>query len=179
MLAEILSEWGVGAVLVSSLIGHSLDALRTGLPTAVCTHDYYPLWPILHADFGGTDADWSDDALRMALRQRDAHSPFQPRDAQHWIELRSAYVAALLGAHTTMVCPIAGIVANQQRIAPALAALGWRTIPHGFAGWPDAARSAVLQSLLIHFRISGPLSWKRSLFPPQPSEVSPSGRRTD
>src|SRR5687767_11997723 len=38
-LAEVVTTHGVGAVLVSSLIGHSLDVLDTGLPTAIVCHD--------------------------------------------------------------------------------------------------------------------------------------------
>ena len=139
VIAQVIRDWNVGAILVSSLIGHSLDALRTGLPTAVCTHDYYPLWPILHADFGDPQTVWNDAAVRAAMARHDPRSPLQLRDADHWIALRSAYVAALLVARATMVSPCASVAANQQRIAPPLAALDWRTIPHGVSGWPDAS----------------------------------------
>src|SRR6185295_5255166 len=40
-LRAIVSELGIDAVVVSSLIGHSLDALRAAVPTAVVLHDYY------------------------------------------------------------------------------------------------------------------------------------------
>src|SRR5688500_12294139 len=42
ILAQVLQAHRVGAVIVSSLIGHSLDALDTGLPTVVVAHDYFP-----------------------------------------------------------------------------------------------------------------------------------------
>jgi len=48
MLAQVIADWGVGAVLVSSVVGHSLDVLRTGLPTTWCAHDAFPFWPLLH-----------------------------------------------------------------------------------------------------------------------------------
>ena len=94
ILDDALSQWGIGAALVSSLIGHGIDALRTSLPPAVCTHDYYPLWPLLHADFSA-DADWSDAALRAALAKRDPESPFAIHDADHWIALRAGRDSAV------------------------------------------------------------------------------------
>ncbi len=138
ILAQVRSEWNVRAVLVSSLIGHSLDVLRTGLPTAVCAHDYYPLWPTLHADFDDAAADWSDEALRIAAPRQEPSSPLAPRESAHWIELRNAYVEALYAARATMVAPGAWVVANQRRISPKLEHLDWRVIAHGFAEWPNA-----------------------------------------
>jgi GT2 family glycosyltransferase len=142
MLGQIRSEWNVRAVLVSSLIGHSLDVLRTGLPTAVCAHDYYPLWPALHADFDDAAADWSDEALRVAAPRQDSHSPLAPRESAHWIELRNAYVEALYAARATMVAPGAWVVANQRRISPKLEHLDWRVIAHGFSEWPNSPPEA-------------------------------------
>ena len=147
ILGQIRSEWSVRALLVSSLIGHSLDVLRTGLPTAVCTHDYYPLWPALHADFDDAAADWSDEALRALATQRDASSPLAPRESGHWIDLRNAYVEALYAARATMVAPGAWVVANQRRIAPKLEHLDWRVIAHGFSGWPDTSTPAPADAL--------------------------------
>ena len=67
----MLLRYGVGQVLVSSLVGHGLEALRTGLPTALACHHSYPLWPILHADFGDARADFSPAALDAALGDID------------------------------------------------------------------------------------------------------------
>lgn len=132
ILSGLLADWNIGAVLVSSLIGHSLDALRTGLPTAVCTHDYYPLWPRLHARFGEPDARFDDDALAGALAE-PADTPFAERDPAYWHALRDAYAAALKAADAQMVAPTAGVRDNQCRMLPALDALHWSVVPHGAA----------------------------------------------
>lgn len=156
ILAGILADWNVGAVLVSSLIGHSLDALRTGLPTAVCTHDYYPLWPRLHARFGEPDARFDDDALVAALTE-PADSPFAERDPDDWRTLRTAYLDALARADAQLVAPTAGVRDNQCRMAPALAERRWTVIPHGASalaevGAPhdDGGRLRVLVPGRIH-----------------------------
>src|SRR4051812_22423661 len=51
-LDEIVATREVAGLVVSSLIGHSLDALDTGLPTLVVTHDYFPYCPAIHLFFG-------------------------------------------------------------------------------------------------------------------------------
>jgi GT2 family glycosyltransferase/glycosyltransferase involved in cell wall biosynthesis len=136
ILARVLRDYGVGAVLVSSLIGHSLDALRSGLPTAVVCHDYHPLWPRLHADFGDAQRDFTSAAIASALAATGADYEFAERRADAWQALRRGYVEALQQAAATLIAPSAGVMSNLQRIEPALAALAWRRIEHGFAPWP-------------------------------------------
>lgn len=136
VLDRVLRRYGVGQVLVSSLIGHGLDALRTGLPTALVCHDYYPLWPILHADFGDARADFSPGALDAALDDTDDRFQFAETRPSAWRRLREDHVAALLSARTPLFCPSRSVHANLTRIEPRLANLPWHLVPHGMAPWP-------------------------------------------
>lgn len=45
ILREIIADFRVEAIIVSSLVGHALDVLATGLPTVILAHDYYPFCP--------------------------------------------------------------------------------------------------------------------------------------
>lgn len=133
LLARIVADFGVGAVLVSSLIGHSVDALRSGLPTAVVCHDYYPLWPRLHADFGDARLDFSAAAIDAALAGPLAGFEFAETRADYWRALRRDYVEALAQADATLIAPSATVEANLRRIEPALEARRWHRIEHGLA----------------------------------------------
>ncbi|WP_257389464.1 glycosyltransferase, partial [Tahibacter caeni] len=130
---ETLAHYAVDAVLVSSLIGHSLDALRSGRPTVVVAHDCYPLWPLLHRDFG--DASLAFDAAQRAadLAAADSEFEFAQRDPGYWQQLRDAYVAALLAAEVRLAAPSRTALANVLRLAPELASLPARVIAHGIA----------------------------------------------
>ena len=135
LLADIVRRHCVDAVIVSSLIGHSLDALRTGLPTTCVVHDHYPLWPVLHRDFGDERLAF-DEAQLAADLATDAGVEFAERDPAHWRELRDAFVAALRASGVALVAPSRSALANHVRLAAELAALDAAVIPHGLAAWP-------------------------------------------
>jgi len=135
-IERVLRDFSVAQIVVSSLIGHSLDILRTRLPTLVACHDYYPLWPALHDDFDDAAKDFGPDAIADALKRKRVG--FTEQRIAAWQRLREAYVAALLDAKPTLVAPSEGVLRTLARIEPRLSALPSRTIPHGLAPWPEA-----------------------------------------
>lgn len=141
VLADVLRDYCVDALVVSSLIGHSLDALRTSLPLYCVVHDHYPLWPVLHRDFGDPSLAF-DDAQRAADLMA-AGGEFAERDPQHWRRLRDATVAALRAAQATLIAPTRSALANHLRLAPELGELASRVIAHGLAPWPVDAPAPV------------------------------------
>jgi GT2 family glycosyltransferase/glycosyltransferase involved in cell wall biosynthesis len=152
ILAEVVRDFAVDAVVVSSLIGHALDALGSGLPTVVACHDRYPAWPLLHDHFDDPARRFDEPDLHAALAAaRD--TPFAERDPRAWLALREAWLAALGAARATLVFPGEALRASLTRIEPRLAALAWRIVPHGLApfaappqAWtaPPRARARVL-----------------------------------
>jgi O-antigen biosynthesis protein len=136
ILAEIRRDFGVAAIQVSSLIGHSLDALRSGLPTTIVCHDYYPLWPRLDADFGDRDGDYSSAGIAAALAAAGPGFEFDERRPDYWQRLRLEYLTAIEAADAQLIAPTDTVRDNLLRIEPALAARRWRRIEHGLAAWP-------------------------------------------
>ncbi len=133
ILATITAEWGVGSVLVSSLIGHSLDVLRTGLPTACCVHDSYPVWPLLHdARDPGTEP-FDRDALAEGLAHAGPGFILGGHLADQWWRLRSAFLEAAAGADAIFVAPSEFARRRLCEMAPALADRRWQVLPHGLA----------------------------------------------
>jgi GT2 family glycosyltransferase/glycosyltransferase involved in cell wall biosynthesis len=158
-LAAVIGEFAVDAIVVSSLVGHSLDALATRLPTVVVTHDYYPCWPILHADFGAAASNFAPERMAAALATA-TDLPFDERDPAFWIALRTRWVELVLAAGATLVSPSYAARDNLTRIEPRLSALPWRVIPHGLAPFeaPIADATPPRRSrplLLVPGRING------------------------
>ncbi len=149
-LAQCIASFGVSAVRVSSLIGTTLDVLRTGLPTAFVVHDLFPFWPVL--DDVEPLPRW--DASRLAEAAAQAGFHFRERLADAWRTRAEAAVQALLASRATLIAPSRFAAARLAAIAPGLPAA--LVIPHGlppFAGAPPARRAQ---------RRSGPL---RALVP--------------
>ena len=73
---ELLAEYRVDQVMVSSLIGHSLDALRHDVPTCLVLHEYYPFCPALNISFEGQVCPSCDKHRLSACFQRNEHNRF-------------------------------------------------------------------------------------------------------
>jgi GT2 family glycosyltransferase/glycosyltransferase involved in cell wall biosynthesis len=138
-LYGVTREFGVTAIMVSSLIGHSLDALRSGLPTQIVGHDFYPLWPLLHRDFGDASLKFDAEQLETDLARSGAGFEFAERDAEFWSVLRNAYVDAAIAAEAQLIAPSQSMRANLLRLEPRFAQLAQRVIAHGLAPWPQDA----------------------------------------
>jgi len=136
ILTGILRDHCVDAVIVSSLIGHSLDALATRLPTFCVIHDHYPLWPVLHRDFGDGNLRFDDVQRTRDLAAAGADAEFANREPRHWRALRDATVNAMRAAGAPLVAPSRSALANHLRLAPELAELPNHIVAHGLAPWP-------------------------------------------
>ncbi|MEE4297247.1 MAG: glycosyltransferase [Wenzhouxiangella sp.] len=137
LLQKLIKRFSIGRVLISSLIGHSLDALRTGLPTAQVLHDFYPAWPLLDRDpLNWLDGDGNIDLTR-ALAESAERLHFIHRDAAHWLALRSNWLDTVNEAQVTLIAPTREVVRRWQALCgnklPETHVIG-----HGFAGWPQA-----------------------------------------
>ena len=135
-LDRILRDFRVDAVVVSSLIGHSLDALRTGLPTTIFVHDFYPLWPLLHRNLDEVVLRFDAAQLAADLAGADAGFEFAEREPEYWLALREAYADAALGAQAKLIAPSRTALDIFLRLQPRLSILAQRVIPHGIAPWP-------------------------------------------
>jgi len=161
VLRFICAAYAVSQLMVSSLIGHSLDVLQSGLPTLYVCHDYYPLWPVLHADFGDSRRRFDRAELASALPGTDhASLPFERHDADYWWQLRSALIDTLRSQRITMVAPSQNVRANWLRIAPELSAQKFEVIPHGFRPFGTPVKewkvpTRVRKRLLVLGRING------------------------
>ena len=154
LLHHIVHAYCVDAIVVSSLIGHSLDALRTGLPLYWVVHDHYPLWPTLHCDF--SDPAHSFDEAQRARDLAGADAEFANRDPHHWSTLRDETVSALRAAQATLIAPSRSALANQLKLAPELRDLRTHVIAHGLAAWPLAAPAVTPRSSRGRLRLVVP-----------------------
>ena len=138
ILKYIEARYGVSRVIVSSLVGHSLDALRLDRPTLEVLHDFYPAWPLLgihpQAYLGDRGAD-----LVKAMREHDVLPDFRGRSARAWRTLGRRWLQTIEERQVRLVAPSRSVAGLLPRLDRKFSGLDPLVIPHGLAdGWVDA-----------------------------------------
>ncbi len=133
VLEEIVLNHGVDAILVSSLIGHSLDVLDTGLPTVVVLHDFFPLCPAINLYFDGVCTHCDDGRLTDCVEGNPDFNPFKSFPAEQRIAVRQHYLECLCAKNVAVVAPCRAAWAHMLSIAPVLRKVPIAVIPHGYA----------------------------------------------
>ena len=134
ILAEVCRRHGIGRIFVSSLVGHCLDALRSGLPTVQILHDHFPVWPLLSVNPTPYLQAGGPVNLELALREHSKTLEFRDKDAGDWSDIRGAYVHALEKYDVKIVAPGKSVLDLQVKLEPSFLKLPMEVIPHGFAG---------------------------------------------
>jgi glycosyltransferase involved in cell wall biosynthesis len=132
ILAEIAERYDIGRVFVSSLVGHSLDALRSGRPTLQILHDHFPIWPLLSVNPVPYIRETGAPDLELAIQEHAKTLEFPDKDAHAWSQIRESYVRTLEKYRVGIASPGETVLDLQQRLEPAFKTLQTRVIPHGF-----------------------------------------------
>ena len=161
-LAEIVHVHGIDAILVSSLVGHSLEALRTGLPTVMVCHDFYPFCPALNVTFGDAVCQTcQEDDLQRCTRENVHHRFFRNVPPSEWLDLRVEFSRALAAHSVQMIVPSRSVQDLYAQFMPEHRSASAEVIPHGTPPFDMAPlklefqparrlRVVVLGSLVLH-----------------------------
>ena len=131
ILEQIVREFNVEAILVSSLIGHALDALTMPVKTLVVCHDFYPICQAINPQFGKTCERCTLDDLRRCARSNPLNSFFPDVPSEEWHAMRTLYVDHLLAHRIELVAPSPSVATTLRRLAPRLGESVFHLIPHG------------------------------------------------
>ncbi|MFK7958213.1 MAG: glycosyltransferase [Lysobacterales bacterium] len=136
VLRAVLNHYQVDSLIVSSLIGHSVQALETGLPTLCMLHDYYPAWPDLGVAFEHPQSDFSAKQLPAAL----SRSPFQTATPTNWMALQTRWLKALKQPSVVVFAPSNTVAKNLTRVLSE-AMPDIHTVNHGLAEFRHQRKS--------------------------------------
>lgn len=131
ILEQVIREFKVESIIVSSLIGHSLDALRQPLKTVVVCHDFYPLCQAINPRFDEHCAVCRAQDLESCSRNNPHYETLGSPTVAEWQALRGAYVDLLLERGIPMVVPSPSVAATLKRLEPRLQQVTMRVIAHG------------------------------------------------
>ncbi len=136
VLLEIQQRYGIGRVMVSSLIGHSLEALSTGLPTLQVLHDFYPLWPLLGIHPGHYPGNMPGERLTKALQEHELLPGFRDRDTAGWQLLGQQWRECIKNNAVCTVAPSQSVADLLSDLDPGWSGMGTQIIPHGLPELP-------------------------------------------
>ena len=125
ILQEISRRYAVGRIIVSSLVGHSLDALGTGLPTVQVLHDFYPCWPLLGIHPGNYRT------LEQALSENTLLPDFRDRDTQAWKSLGDNWRETVANCKVAVTAPSRSVAGLLRKLDPAWSDIDINIAPHG------------------------------------------------
>jgi len=132
IVAEICRRYGIARIFVSSLVGHSLDALTTGLPTLQILHDHFPVWPLLSVSPEPYLRDGESVDLSSAIKAHRRQLEFSDKNADNWVDVSNAYLDILKKNGVHLVAPGESVLRMQKRLLPAFGDLPVSVIPHAF-----------------------------------------------
>ena len=131
ILEEVVREFHVEAIVVSSLIGHSLEALSQPLPTVIVCHDFYPVCQAINPQFNETCRRCTLEDLRRCAASNPLNTFFPGHPAEEWHAMRSIYAEHIVERGIRVVAPSPSVAETLRRIEPRLEATPIEIIEHG------------------------------------------------
>lgn len=131
LLEEIISEYSVESLMISSLIGHSLDLLRTNLLTTYVFHDFFPFCPALYATHGDACRSCNTRDLSECAKSNPLHSFFKFESDAHWLSIRSGFIDLIADRKIVAVAPTGSVAARYRQLEPKLLDKTFNIIEHG------------------------------------------------
>jgi glycosyltransferase involved in cell wall biosynthesis len=133
-LSEIIAQYGISAIFVSSLIGHSLDALEASVPTVVICHDFYPYCPALNITFGSICRRCGEDEL-VRCTESNAHNRFFLNvPPSEWVDMRKQFAERVLRRNLPLIAPSPSVRKHYVELLPELRD-SFQIVPHGVKGF--------------------------------------------
>jgi glycosyltransferase involved in cell wall biosynthesis len=127
---EIVASLGIELVMVSSLIGHSLDVLGSGLPTFFVCHDFYPFCPALFISFEGVCHSCSEERLTRCTAQNPHNRNFLNVPSSYWPVLRRAFAEIVAKQECLLIAPSKSVQVHYRELVPEFAER-FVVVPHG------------------------------------------------
>jgi len=131
ILEQVVAEFCVDSVVVSSLIGHSLDVLDLAVPTIVVLHDFYPVCQAINPIFGKTCERCTREDLAACARGNPLNRIFTDQSPDAWHAMRGHFASIVLRRGIEIVVPSPWMAKTLRQLDPRLGEASIRVIGHG------------------------------------------------
>jgi glycosyltransferase involved in cell wall biosynthesis len=133
ILKEVIAEFRVESLVISSLIGTSLDILKVGLPTTYVCHDFFPYCPALVATYESPCTSCDSEKHRRCQQDNPHHRFFLHDSWQYWDQMREQFTEVFQADHIHLVAPSQSVAERYRQLVPGCADRDISVIPHGLS----------------------------------------------
>ena len=135
ILTEIKNAFAVRGVIVSTLIGHSVDIYDIDAPMIQVLHDYYPWCPPLYATWSNPCDTCDSERLGRCLKENPSHQFFGDETWDWYVALREQFLKKVISRNLAVVAPSLSVKKRWQQLAPSLRDYPVTVIGHGLPEW--------------------------------------------
>lgn len=115
-LQWLIARFGIGRIMVSSLIVHSLDCLTQAVPTAQVLHDFYPASPALDVDPLSYHTPDQGLDLKRLIHDRKVTFKFLNDSPAHWASLREQWLEKVSSNDVSLIAPSSHVMDRWQKL---------------------------------------------------------------
>lgn len=140
VLRQVIEEYAIDTLLVSSFVGHSLDLLRVPRNTIIVLHEFYPFCPALYIHFDGVCCECGRERLKDCFANNPSNCLFAKNTPEEWLMLREHFLKLLFSeelisrrGRVRMVAPTPSVLSNYWKLFPDLKGVPSFVISHGDA----------------------------------------------
>ncbi len=154
-LDEIINDFNVSTILISSFIGHSLDILNSNLETTVICHDYYPFCPAINIYFNKVCTECKFSHLQHCFKGNPYNNVFTKASASEWMPIRKIFLELILHHQIPLIAPSYSVYHHLVELEPAFKDCNFKIIPHGIEapnhqlGFKKSQRTQKLKIVLL------------------------------
>lgn len=131
IIEALVAQYNVESIVISSLVGHSLDIIRTDMPTTIVLHDFFPFCPALYATFGSPCSSCSASELRVCSKENPRNSYFKFESTEHWLAIRKEFVRLIAQSSITVIAPSQSVVDRYRNLEHSLSKRRIYVVAHG------------------------------------------------
>src|SRR5205807_7389511 len=150
IINSIVKDYGIDVVFVSTLIGHSMDVLKTKATTVLVCHDHFPLTPEIHIGACDLSGNRITDFSVDKVFDRGPISPFTNYSRSEAKVAHKAFREILARRIIKLVTPSPSARRIYLDLAPELDSRDITVIPNGTA-------ESILSAPLVPYESNGKL----------------------
>lgn len=131
VIREILDDYNVDFIMISSFIGHSLDLFDIDRPITIIIHDYYPFCQAIYINYNGVCFNCTKSDLESCAKNNSLNRFFTNVSAMEWQKIRTNYIQKILERDIKLVIPTPSVRRHLVSLIPEFSDKQFSCIPHG------------------------------------------------